>query len=239
MLFYSCEIDVAIRSGYALAMELLEEHMEDLIYKFLIQSGYSRASIVTDVKSVDSSISNLDASLIVVDPENADRLACICVIGRVDADELHDQAVVAASTARRLGGKQVQGFVIRVDAQAKSEAEQVQFYRCYPNTDLQRLSARTFPDLDSLKVHHKLTAVKPAPTPEIVDTVEHENGFDSRVSRGAYVPAALLVFLGVLDWAIGQLYGFELFNTAQVLLFIAAATLFTIPSLLHYLRSNH
>jgi len=41
--------------------------MEDLIYKFLIQSGFPRASIVTDITAVDHDASPSDASFVIVD----------------------------------------------------------------------------------------------------------------------------------------------------------------------------
>jgi len=148
--------------------------MDDLIYKFLLQAGFPRAAIVTDVQSVVASAAAHDASFVIVDPDTTDRLAAIQVVGPANAELLIEQAALMAQTCSALDGQQTQGFIVRVDTRAKKEEERVQFYRCHPNADLQQLSAQTFPDLGSLKVHHKLTATKLPVQPEIIGLLETE-----------------------------------------------------------------
>ena len=211
--------------------------MEDLIYKFLMQSGFSRASIVTDVKTVDSSASYDDATYVIVDPQTVDRLAVLKVVGPVNADTLIDQSALVARFTQSVGGTQAQGYVVRVDAKASREAEQVQFYRCYPNTDLQQVTARAFPDLDSLKVNFKLTAKKSPIEPQSVQLPEDDLIEEIRLSPSAYIWGALLVLLGLVDWIARTFFATVLLEPAQALLIISGVLLLTAPSLVRYVAA--
>ena len=215
--------------------------MDELIYQFLLQAGYPRAAIVSDASLLErgpNAVPPEDATTFaVVDPETADRLAAIDVVGAIDADTLRERASRVAQYARRLGGQQVQGFVIRVDTKGRNESEQVQFYRVWPGTRMQQLTAKTFPDLDGLRVAHLLALeLSLPPTPEIID-VEDEDDATTQPEASAggggalrWVPAILLVLLAVADWYVVQNRGTGLLNVVQALLAIGAGALLTLAA---------
>lgn len=209
--------------------------MDDLIYKFLIQSDFPRASIVTDVSAVDRKLDPSAISFVIVDPDTTDILAVISVVGPVNAELLTEHSSRVAAETQRVGGQRAQGYVVRVDSKAKREAEQVQFYRCHPNKDIQQLSARTFPDLDSLRVNFKLMTEKSLPEPEIIDLPDDVDTAP-RLSAFAYMPAVVLLLLGVIDWVSGRFFGTNVFEITHALLFVSAAILFSLPPILRYFR---
>jgi len=131
-------------------------------------------------------------------------------------------------------GEQAQGFVIRVDLKAKREAEQVQFYRCYPNTDLQQITAKTFPDLDSLRVHFKLKAQKPVFEPQSVRLPEEEQMPPAKLTMGAYVPGILLLVLALAHFAASLFLDTDVLGVATAVLLVGGAVLLSLPALLRY-----
>ena len=214
--------------------------MDELIYQFLLQAGFPRAAIVSDAALLApgrATTSPEDASTYaIVDPDTADRLAVIDVVGAIDGDALRENADRVGQYARRLGGDIVQGFVIRVDPNGRSDAEQVQFYRVWPNARTQQLTAKTFPDLDGLRVMHLLAIERAVPSePEIIDLVEDEEPGPERASGGGaaarYVPAILLLLVAVCDWYLVQSRGGGLLSAVQAMLVIGAAALLTIVAL--------
>jgi len=103
-------------------------------------------------------------SFVIVDPDTVEPLGIIQVVGPIDDTSLRDSAISTRRYAAALGGKSIQGFVIRVNIRAATQAEQVQFYRVWPNQSMQTLSSKTFPDLDSLRVSRRLQGFGPAGT---------------------------------------------------------------------------
>jgi len=212
--------------------------MDELIYKFLLQSGYTRASIVSDIASIDKQTEPSDLSFVIVDPETTDRLAAILVVGPLDGDGLSGQSGHLAATAAKLGGAQIQGFIIRVDPGAQKDTEQVQFYRCYPNSSLQQLSAQTFPDLDSLKVHFKLHHSKPSVRPEIIEFDESdEEQAKSGIPKTVLFGGLMLLLLALIDWVFLRFFAIELLTVTQALLLISSALLLSWPALLRFSKS--
>ena len=214
--------------------------MDELIYQFLLQAGFPRASIVEDATLLAprrGAVPEEASTFVVVDPEDAGILAAIDVVDAVDADTLQVVASRVGHYARGLGGRFVQGFVIRVDPQGRSDAEKVQFYRVWPNPTLQQLSAKTFPDLDGLRVARRLAlADAAAPNgPEIVDTVDDDGASEASSGGGGgagrWVPGILLIVLAVADWYLLQTRGTPLLSVAEALLAIGAAALLTLSSL--------
>lgn len=221
--------------------------MEDLIYSFLLQSGYPRASIILDVGVLGYSAGQASdvrtPTFVIVEPESADVLGVINVVDAVNAEELKQLAIETGSYAARLGGKSVQGFVVRLDPHGRSEAEKLQFYKVWPNSTLQRLTSKTFPDLQSLHVAKKLADARKAATtvvPEIVDVPVVEDEVDVTIARpgpGMYLPALLLVGLIALDsWATAS-RGMPIMSLSQSILAFGAALLFTIPAAIRFWRS--
>mgnify|MGYP000126318414 CR=1 FL=1 len=210
--------------------------MDELIYQFLLQAGFPRAAIVSDSTLLESGTGAPpdDASTyVIVDPETADRLAVVDVVGAIDGDALEAAAGRAGRYARRIGGREIQGFVIRVDTRGRTEAEQVQFYRVWPNPDVQQLTAKTFPDLDALRVTGLLALERATPSaPEIVDfgdeTDAAEESPAGRGAAGRYVPAIVLILLATVDWFVGQTRGTGLLTIVQALLAVGAASLLTL-----------
>ncbi len=141
--------------------------LDDLIYSFLLQSDFPRASIVLDPDLLGSA-AQADAgmrrpSFIIADPLTAELLAVIDVVDAIDGDSLRQVSIETGAYASRLGGRTIQGFVIRVDVRGRTEEEQIQFYRIWPNSTLQQLSSKSFPDLDTLRVARKLVVASTIP----------------------------------------------------------------------------
>ncbi len=229
------------------------EHLNDLIYSFLLQSDYPRASIVFDIDMLGSTaqadsgtVTTLPA-FVIVDPDNTDILSVIEVVDAVNGDTLRQIAIETGAYASQLGGKSVQGFVIRVDVHGKTEAEQIQFYRIWPNSTLQQLNSKTFPDLSTLRVAKKLATVsapqEPAPTPavepEIIDLIDDDEDFiESKPGFGMYLPALVLILLGLVDGYFTVIKGAPLLSVPQSVLAFGAAILFTLPAAIRFLRSR-
>ncbi|NND89305.1 MAG: hypothetical protein HKN42_00475 [Granulosicoccus sp.] len=219
--------------------------MDDLIYSFLLQSGYPRASIIFDtdllgpVGRVDSGMKA--PSFVIVDPVNADLLAVIEVVDAIDGDTLRQVAIETGAYASRLAGKSIQGFVIRVDVRGRTEAEQVQFYRIWPNSTLQQLSSKTFPDLETLRVAKLLSeasiaaAVKSLPDSEQSHKPEDDRA-ERRPGAGMYFPAFVLLMLVIADSFVTSTGDAPLLSVSQSVLAFGAALLLTLPAAIRFLR---
>lgn len=213
--------------------------MEDLIRKFLLQSGFPRASLVSDLQSVSSNIPIGSASYLIVDPDTVEKLAVVAVVGPVNAEGLYEKCHKAAFVAKKIGDKRVQAFVIRVDLKAKRDTEQVQFYRCFPNTELEQLNASTFPDLSSLKVHYRLNEPSIVSTPEVLDVAEDsEDKQAEKIGLGAYIPAFLLLLVCLVDLVLTHLLNTQLMKVQHVLLLTGAALLLSMPALVRFFSSS-
>jgi hypothetical protein len=222
--------------------------LDDLIYSFLLQSGYPRASIVFNVDLLNP-LSQMGRSIkipsfIIVDPESAQPLAVIEVVDAIDGEELKQAAIETGAYASRLANKLIQGFLIRVDVRGRTEAEQVRFYRIWPNSTLQRLSSKNFPDLETLRVSRKLienssvTAVSQTlKLPAETETAVEDRDI-SHISPGAgmYLPAIILLVLMVVDGMLLSLRGSPLLSVPQSVLAFGAAVLLTLPAAIRYLR---
>ena len=214
--------------------------MEDLIYSFLLQANYPRASIVLDAEMLGiSATGGKEAKVpafVVVDPQTTDTLAVIDVVDAVDVDGLKDAAVETGTYANRLAGKKIQGFVIRVDVRGRTEADQVQFYRVWPNNSLQQVSSKKFPDLDALRVSRMLVTGQ-SQNAEKLDTrvvsdeldslIEADSGTTSEVGVGIYIPAVVLLLLIFADGIFSTFRGDPLVSVAQSILALGAAALIT------------
>lgn len=230
--------------------------MVELIYSFLLQSGFPRASIVFDVDLLQVDAGEHDIrvpSLFIVDPNTADPLAVVDVVPAVDAETLKNVAIEAGAYASRLAGKHLQGFVVRVDGSGQTDAEQVQFYKIWPNSTLQQLSSKTFPDLDTLRVARMLLVdEKSNALPETMNlttpVVEIEDAFGlnqnenrdkdtESFSAGLYLPAFMLLLLFILDAIILEFTDSPLITVAQSVLALGAAALLTLPSALRFFRN--
>lgn len=220
--------------------------MDDLIYSFLLQSDFPRASIVFDLDLLGPAAPTGDQmrspSFVIVDPESADLLAVIDVVDAVDGDALREVAIETGAYASRLAGRAIQGFVIRVDVRGRTEEEQVQFYRIWPNSTLQQLSSKSFPDLETLRVAKKLaTASGSTSTASVMagnlDDEEDETEFvEPRPGPGIYFPALVLLVLVVIDSFLNASRGTSLLSLTQSVLAFGAALLFTLPAAIRYLR---
>lgn len=223
-----------------------ERILDDLIYSFLLQSDFPRASIVFDVDLLNP-VSQRNGgikvpSFIIVDPDTAQPLAVIEVVDAIDGEELKEVAIESGAYAARLGNQSIQGFLIRVDVRGRTEAEQVQFYRIWPNSTLQRLSSKNFPDLASLKVFRKLVennaARIVAEMPQLLTKPTSDKDDSGKVAAGAglYLPAFFLLLLILADSLFFAIQGINLLTVPQSLLAFGAAVLFTLPAAIRYLR---
>lgn len=224
--------------------------MEDLIYSFLLQSAYPRASIVFDVDLLGPTAQVRSGmkvpSFVIVDPETANPLAVIEVVGALEAEALKQAAIETGAYASRLAGKSIQGFVIRVDVNGRSEAEQVQFYRIWPNSTLQHLSTKNFPDLDALRVSRMLVlnaaakAIESAPKKVSDDEILDLNKKDHQklAGNGLYLPAFVLILLIVIDAIMVVVVKESFLSVGQSVLAVGAAALLTLPSAIRYLREQ-
>jgi hypothetical protein len=218
--------------------------LDDLIYSFLLQSDFPRASVIVDIDLLGpaaQAAAGLEApSFVIVDPITAELLAIIDVVDAVDGDALREVAVATGAYASRLAARSIQGFVIRVDVRGRTEAEQVQFYRVWPNRTLQQLSSKTFPDLETLRVRKMLVQASPAaPAARAPDPGLEDDDPDSKEHRpgaGMYFPATVLLLLVVVDSYLSATRGAPLLSVSQSVLAFGAALLFTLPAALRYLR---
>lgn len=179
-------------------------------------------------------------SFVIVDPETAEMLAVIEVVDAIDGDTLRQVAIETGAYASRLGGKSIQGFVIRVDVRGRTEAEQVQFYRIWPNSTLQQLSSKTFPDLETLRVARKLADGGATPASataaEVVEQLEEDMLVEARPGAGMYFPAIVLLLLVIIDNYITATRGTSLLTVSQSVLAFGSALLFTLPAAIRFLR---
>lgn len=130
--------------------------MEEVVYQFLLQTaGYPRAAIVSDTSVLFPDSDNRPA-YVVVDPDNAQPLAVVHVIGAVDAAGLYAESAAADANKKALLPSPVQGFVVRIDFKGRTDREKIQFYRAKDKGELYPLTASNFPDLGSLRVAAKL-----------------------------------------------------------------------------------
>ena len=145
-------IDVSRTAEYSPSkyISLIAEFtLEDLIYNFLLQSNFPRASILMDTDLLEQDVSSSNGTLttpsfIIVDPETAKPLAVINTIAALEEEMLRTVSIQTRNYCSQLGGKAIQGFVIKVDLDAATEEEQVQFYRIWPNKSAQQLTANSF-----------------------------------------------------------------------------------------------
>lgn len=183
----------------------------------------------------------------VVDPNTADPLAVIQVVDALDIDDLKQTAIETGAYASMLAGKFIQGFVIRVDVNGRTEEEQVQFYKIWPNSTLKQLSSRNFPDLDALRVSRMLainsTARVVESVPAVADSARDQLTDDSHdalsvnpSSAGLYIPAIVLLILIFADGMFNTLKGETLLTIPQSILALGAAVLLTVPAAIRYMR---
>ena len=223
--------------------------MEELAYQFLLQSGYPRASLITDLSILPKLPQNdgngAAPSIIVVDPGSAECLAVIKVIEANDTVGFDENALATGRFANQIGGDAVQAFVIRVDFAASDESQQVQFFRVWPGDQQLQLTAKTFPDLDTLRISHKLS--RSSAQYSDFDGVSHRVRAFGRApaSRraglppngllvGLYLPAALLGFVLLLDCIVDFITGSGFVSSAQSGLAVGIALLFTVPAAIRY-----
>ena len=191
-------------------------------------------------------------TFIIVDPDSAEPLAVMEVVDSVDLDALKDAAVETGAYASRLAGDFIQGFVIRVDVAGKTDAEQVQFFRIWPNSTLQQLSSKNFPDLDSLRVSRKIVINTKARTventmmsvngsqavidDEAFDELNDDANDSARFNAGLYLPAIVLVILVLADLVFSLLVGESFLSVSRSILATGAAALLTLPAAIRYSR---
>lgn len=214
--------------------------MEDLIYSFLLQSDFPRASIIVDLDLLGPSAQVAAGiqrpSFIIVDPLTAELLAVIDVVDAIDGDALRQVSIETGAYASRLAGSSIQGFVIRVDVRGRTEEEQVQFYRIWPNSTLQQLSSKSFPDLDTLRVVRKLISANATAPAIITEDVEADDPGERRPGAGMYFPAFALLTLVIADSFFSANRGVPLLSVSQSVLAFGAALLFTLPAAIRFLR---
>lgn len=228
--------------------------LDELIYSFLLQSGYPRASIVFDIDLLGPTAqvgSGMKVpTFVIVDPHNAEPLAVIEIAPALDSEPLKQVAIETGAYASRLAGKSIQGFVIRIDPEGRTEDEQIQFFRIWPNSTLQRLSSKNFPDIEALRVSRKLTLAMTAREMEsasqasgskadttaygVYGKIDNSGGNLSRA--GLYLPALVLLALIVADVIYNRLMAESFLSLSQSILAVGAALLLTLPSALRYLR---
>ena len=223
--------------------------MEELAYQFLLQSGYPRASLVTDL-SILPKLPQIEGhgsapSIVVVDPNSAECLAVIKVIAADDPDGFDQNALTTGKFANQIGGDAIQAFVIRVDFTASDESQQVQFFRVWPGDQRLQLTAKTFPDLETLKISHRLSSssvqtsdiggARPSTRAHGRAAVSRQIGQSSNgLLIGLYLPAALLGFVLLVDCIVDFITGSGFISSAQSGLAVGIALLLTIPAAIRY-----
>lgn len=209
--------------------------MQDLIFRFLLESGFPRGSILTDHKS-DNTGQSYQPAFLIVDPESADTLAVIDVVESGTMEQLSSHALHTGRFAAKVGRHGVQSFVIQVDDENPVSSEQVRFFKLLAGKKMQQISSYAFPDLEALQVARKLKSKNQYPGAAVLDD---DSGSRKETDRGAqvlYVLAILLVIMCVLDWSLMQIRGSGIFTLQQILLLISAAALLAIPILAQQIR---
>jgi len=169
--------------------------MDELVFRFLLDCGYPRASIVDELEllavsgtgdGVDTPTEATGPDIAILDPETLERLAVFRTVGPLDPDGLSAETETLARFARQFGGHAVQGFLVRIDPQADLAEESVRFYRVRhdptPEDPMpEYVPAHAVPDLDTLRLRLRLIAwsdaVSPV-TPVLADPDEDEEAFD-------------------------------------------------------------
>ena len=229
--------------------------LDDLIYGFLLKSGYPRASLVFNIDLLAPNAhakSGIKApTFVIVDPDSADPLAVMEIVDSVDLDSLKHAAIETGAYASRLAGNFIQGFVIRVDVAGETDEEKVQFFRIWPNSTLQQLSSKNFPDLDSLRVSRKIAINTTANMvqqdsvmngsqavfdDEVFDGLNEVHGKSTSSNAGLYLPAILLLILVLADFIFTAFIGQSFLSVSRSILMIGAAALLTLPAAIRYLR---
>jgi len=157
--------------------------MDEFVYRFLLDSGYPRAAILTDLGLLSKEGARSDAAatgasvrpdFAIVDPDTLDRLAVLLAVPALGDQDLARAAHDLGSYAQRLGGRTVQGFLIRIDPEAGTIDERVRFFRVWPSRALEPIPADAFPDLAALRTWLRLTLRAGAPfvSPIIFDLDE-------------------------------------------------------------------
>jgi len=226
--------------------------VDELIYKFLIQSGYPRSSIVSKLTSglltAGTSASGGKASALddcitclIVDPATADYLGVIAVVGAGDNDMLLEAGSACMHYSKRIDDSKLQCFVIRVDLEAYESDDQVQFFRVADDRQLMPLSVQSFPDIDSLRVSRLLGQKRMVPAVEIIDSTveddeEDRDEYSKKRLSAMYLPGLVLLFLAAANWLVNMMTESALFDAGTTYLIIGAAFLLTLPALLRYHR---
>lgn len=212
-------------------------HVSDLVHRFLMDSGYSRASLVSDAEALylngDESQSYKPAFL-VINPDNGDPLAVIDVSSHERSDQLVERAERTARYARKTGNTLVQAFVISAD-KSTDGTDQVRFVRVWPNKEYQNVSAQMFPDLEALIVARKLSLQKSErfKSSPVEDTETDED--EAPKAGRLWLPivlAALMLVLALADWLVRFTRGAGFLELPQLLLIITAAVLACLPSMI-------
>ena len=219
--------------------------MEEVVYQFLLQTaGYPRASVVSDT-SVLYPESESRPAYAIVDPETAEPLAIIHVVGGVDASGLYAASADADANAKSLRPA-TRGYVVRVDFKGRTDKEKIQFYQAKDKGELYPLSAATFPDLDTLRVNAKLSAPKSAKISRVATAPIDQSPMsdeallgleekpDAAASKAIKTKRAglwlgiLLILLAIADVALTRLTGEPLLQVSQVLLIVGAVLAFVL-----------
>ena len=223
--------------------------MEDLIFTFLLRSHYPKASILVKrdlLRASGKAANGMKApTFSIVDPDTAEPLAIVEVVAALGANSLKQAATEAGAYASELAGCSIQGFVIRVNRKGTTPTDQIQFYRIWPNSTLERLSSTNFPDLDSLRVSRKLASdSKDITVADKKDRLrvasvradsKSSNAADtdhvSHSGKAVFLPAVLLLLLLIVDIAYVFGNGEPLISLSHSILATGAASLFTLVNI--------
>jgi len=160
------------------------------------------------------------------------------VVEAVDADGLAMEASNVERIARYIGGISTQGFVIRFDPHGIDQAEQVQFFRVWPSNGIATLTARNFPDLDSLRVSYALTNKAKSVSRKIDDgdAEESEEGSTLPGYSGFWLPALLLLALALVDGLCEHFLDISFLTVPISILAVGAALISVLACLVYRLE---
>ena len=121
----------------------------------------------------------------------------------------------------------------------------MQFFRVWPGDQRLQLTAKTFPDLETLKISHRLSSssvqtsdiggARPSTRAHGRAAVSRQIGQSSNgLLIGLYLPAALLGFVLLVDCIVDFITGSGFISSAQSGLAVGIALLLTIPAAIRY-----
>ena len=216
--------------------------IEDTVHRYLLDHGYSRASLVSqplELPIAGTRAKTHRPAFAVMNPESGSILAVIDIAHNESSEQLAARVRRTAAYTRELDGASLQGYVVNI-RQNEAGGNEINFVQVYPEFEHRVISAQRFPDLETLMVFERLkqqqesTQAVAATSPGTVDDAAFLAEPDtkqplSRARTGFYLLAAAMVLLALIDLVVLQLSGNSLLTVQQTLLLLTGCVFLSLP----------